>query len=84
MRMVLLGSRKPGYTSWAITRLSKKARISGMMEGDIVAISFRLSDGERIVQQYTADGIISIPPNCDAIRVEHTETSGNRVSVDLL
>lgn len=84
MSIVLLESRARGGTSWAAVRRARKVRISGAEKGDIVCISFRYLNGEIVRKFREGEALLDIPEGCSAVRAEHIETSGSRVSVDLI
>ena len=83
MIAVLIASCKPGRSSWSAVRGRKTVRVRGMTDGDSITISGR---GKLIAEfsiTVTEDADIQVPDSCDQVAVEHIETSGSLVYVDL-
>jgi hypothetical protein len=83
---VLLESSNVGETSWAAVRGRGRLRIRGMKPADRLQIVFRpfsreIKNGTFLVEQ---DEDMIIPAHIEAVKVAHIQTSGSRVSVDLI
>lgn len=86
MIAVLLDSRRTGESSWAAVRGQGWLRVRGMKEGDVVMVSFRPGmEGVDIVHmEILADADIVVPGVAEAVKAAHIQTSGSKVSVDLV
>lgn len=83
MIAVLMASVKRGKSSWAAVRGRKTIHVTGMTAGDVIHISGLNADGTKCAIGVDADVLVEVPECCLKIMVEHIETSGNPIFVDL-
>lgn len=84
MIAVLIGSRTVGSSSWAAVRNRKTIVVEGMGDADLIRVFFRYKESNEVTHQdIWNNGEFSLPEGCDRVRVDHIETSGSYVFVDL-
>jgi hypothetical protein len=85
MIAVLIESRKVGSSSWIAVRHTKKIRLTGLCEGDLVVIRLKGPDARGEIVVKDNDSVVLIPPGYTAVQAEHIKTNGkNRISIDLV
>jgi hypothetical protein len=84
-RVVLFESRKEGRSALVPRRKSRIARVSGMKDGDQVALIFlkSIGDGDRCV--VAENGEVEVPDDVQFVQARHVACSMKAaVTVDLI